>query len=307
MMIRGRNRGVANIGGVDFNLIKTANVPQIIAGWKEDKKRGCINLVNPHAVMLCRRDARMRQATEMADLNLADGVGIIVGAWMLGQGRHHRVTGPNLMLHICAAGRELGLRHYFYGGREGVAERLAERLEERFPGMRVAGTYCPPFRPLDAAETTEIAARINATSPDVIWVGLGAPKQEKWMADHIHRFNASALIGVGAAFDFHSGNVPWAPQWVRAIGCEWAYRLMIEPRRMWRRNLDSPLFLGCVALQAAGLAGARLWRSLAPALAWVFSDDRSEGGGGNGAAHADGASFDQAPLKAPSGLPGQAA
>jgi len=174
---------------------------------------------------------------------------LILAARLLGLKSRGRVTGPTLMLKLCDWGRERGYRHYFYGGKEGVAETLARRLSERFPGLEVAGTFSPPFRTLTEEEGAAVVEKINATRPDVVWVGLGAPKQEKWMAAHVGRIAAAALIGVGAAFDFHSGNVKWAPGWIRKIGMEWAWRLAHEPRRLWRRNLDSPLFLLAVMKQ----------------------------------------------------------
>ena len=118
-----------------------------------------------------------------------------------------------------------------------------------YPGLEVAGTYCPPFRSLSEREDQAITKRINSTDPDIVWVGLGAPKQEQWMARHVGKIKAAALIGVGAAFDFHSGNVKWAPNSVRKLGLEWAYRLAQNPRGMWRRNFDSPLFLSRVMWQ----------------------------------------------------------
>jgi N-acetylglucosaminyldiphosphoundecaprenol N-acetyl-beta-D-mannosaminyltransferase len=147
------------------------------------------------------------------------------------------------MLYLCDHGRSIGLRHFFYGGSPWVADRLSSRLIDRFPGIEVAGTFSPPFHPIDSDEDRIIVDRINQTRPDIVWIGLGAPKQEIWMSRHIGQIHASALIGVGAAFDFHAGAIPWAPAWVRAIGMEWAFRLCIEPHRLWRRNLDSPRFL----------------------------------------------------------------
>ena len=160
-------------------------------------------------------------------------------------------------LKLCDWGREKGYRHFFYGGAKGVADTLAERFTQDYPGLKVAGTYCPPFRLLSEQEDREIVDHINAAKPDIVWVGLGAPKQEKWMATYLGRIKATAMIGVGAAFDFHSGNVKWAPDWIRRIGMEWAYRLALEPKRMWRRNLDSPLFLSKVIAQKINLLIAR--------------------------------------------------
>jgi N-acetylglucosaminyldiphosphoundecaprenol N-acetyl-beta-D-mannosaminyltransferase len=243
-------RKVSNISSIEFDFVLKADVPRIVENWRRLNYRRYIVLTNPHSVMVCHRDEEMRAATTGAGLTLPDGVGIILAAKLLGHGRRHRVTGPDLMLKVCGDGREFGLRHFFLGGSEGVAEKLAERMSEQFPGLKIAGTYCPPFRQLTAEEDETLVDRINATKPDVVWVGLGAPKQEKWMAAHLGRVKAATMIGVGAAFDFHTGNVPWAPGWVRRAGLEWAYRFITEPRRMWRRNLDSPLFLGSVLIQA---------------------------------------------------------
>ena len=241
----------ADVAGVAFDFVLMRQVIDAVEQWRLRGNRSYIVLTNPHSVMLCRRDEQMRRATLAAGLTLPDGVGVVLAAELLGYGRQHRVTGPALMLDLCDRGRERGLRHFFYGGADGVAEILAQRLGKEFPGLAVAGTCCPPFRALSDEEDRAIVDRINATRPDVVWVGLGAPKQEKWMRDHLGRIHAPAMIGVGAAFDFHSGNVAWAPRWVRRCGVEWAYRLMLEPRRMWRRNLDSPIFLAHVLMQAA--------------------------------------------------------
>ena len=242
----------ADVAGVPFDFVLMAQVIDAVEQWRRRGNRSYIVLTNPHSVMLCRRDEQMRRATLSAGLTLPDGVGVVLAAELLGYGRQHRVTGPALMLDLCERGRERGLRHFFYGGSEGVADELARRMTRDFPGLTVAGTMCPPFRPLSDAEDQAAVDAINATKPDVVWVGLGAPKQEKWMREHLGRIQATAMIGVGAAFDFHSGNVPWAPWWVRHFGVEWAYRLALEPRRMWRRNLDSPIFLAHVLMQAAG-------------------------------------------------------
>ncbi len=242
----GRRHLIANVA---FDFLVAGQIPAVIDYWRSAGLRSYITITNPHSVMLCHRDTDMRRATEEATLTLPDGVGIVLAAKLLGYGRRHRVTGPDLMLKLCDWGREYGFRHYFYGGAEGIGQRLADSLSGRFPGLVVAGVYTPPFRTLSAEEDEQVITQINKSKPDVVWVGLGAPKQEKWMLEHQGRIAAPAMIGVGAAFDFHSGNVKWAPRMVRRLGLEWAHRLLLEPRRMWRRNLDSPLFLGHVACQ----------------------------------------------------------
>lgn len=232
--------------GVRFDFVDYGQAVAAVDRWRRTGQRRYVTFTNPHSVMLTRRDARMREATSQAAMTLPDGVGVIMAARLLGYRSRGRVTGPALMLKLCDQGRLHGYRHYFYGGTEGVAELLAGRLSAMFDGLKVAGTHCPPFRPLTPGEDAAVVERINAARPDVLWVGLGAPKQEKWMAAHLGRIQAPAMIGVGAAFDFHAGTVKWAPAWTRKLGLEWAYRLAREPRRLWRRNLDSPLFLACV-------------------------------------------------------------
>lgn len=234
---------------VKFDLIAYNVAMETIERWRRNQERHYVTLTNPHSVMMCGRNKEMREATEMAGITLPDGVGIILAASLLGYPHDGRATGPTLMLKLCDWGRKHGYRHYFYGGNEGIAEKLAEKLSRDYRGLQVAGTCSPPFRPLSPQEDRAITERINSTEPDIIWVGLGAPKQEKWMAEHTGRIQSTAMIGVGAAFDFHSENIRWTPPLIRRLGLEWAYRLAQNPRRMWRRNLDSPLFLSKVIWQ----------------------------------------------------------
>ena len=160
----------------------------------------------------------------------------------------NRVYGPDLMLAACERAAARGYSSFFYGGRPGVAERLAARLAGAFPGLKIAGTYAPPFRELSAQEDENVVQLISAAQPDLVWVGLGTPKQELWMAAHAHRIDAGVLIGVGAAFDIHAGLTRQAPRWLQRSGLEWAFRLAQEPRRLWRRYLyNNPRFLAGVA------------------------------------------------------------
>jgi N-acetylglucosaminyldiphosphoundecaprenol N-acetyl-beta-D-mannosaminyltransferase len=148
-----------------------------------------------------------------------------------------RVYGPELMEAFCEQTAGKGYRHFFYGGTPGVAEELAVRFAARYAGLEVAGTYCPPFRALTAEEDGEAVAAIEGARADIVWVGLSTPKQERWMFEHRERLSAPVLIGVGAAFDFHTGRVARAPEWMRENGLEWLFRLIQEPRRLWRRYL----------------------------------------------------------------------
>ena len=166
---------------------------------------------------------------------------------------HRRVYGPELMTLFCAESAARGRRHFFYGGAPGVAEDLAKRFAEKFPGLIVAGKYCPPFRSLSQAEDDGIVSIINSSGADIVWVGLGAPKQERWMFEHRERLRAPVLVGVGAAFDFFTGRIAQAPLWMRENGLEWLSRLSKEPRRLWRRYLiQGSEFVLLVLLEALG-------------------------------------------------------
>ena len=235
--------GRQTILGVGFDFINYRAVFEAVNQWRKCGERKYICVANPHSVLLCHRNKRMMSAAAGAAMTLPDGIGVILAANLLRYKNIGRVTGPALMLKLVNWGRWYGFRHYFYGGLEGVADKLADRLSQNYPGLQIAGTYSPPFGNLSQQADAEIVAEINRARPDILWVGLGAPKQEIWMAGHLGRINAAVMIGIGAAFDFHSGSVRWAPKWIRDIGLEWAYRLTQEPKRMWRRNLDSPVFL----------------------------------------------------------------
>jgi len=235
--------------GVDLDLIDYDGVFQILEHWRQAGRRNYITMTNPHSMLLFHRDKDMRRATARATLTLPDGAGIIFGANLLGYPHSGRITGPMLMLKLCDWGRRRGYRHYFLGGQQGVAEALTRRLVERYPGLQIAGVSAPHWHPSRGARDKDVIEKINAARADIVWVGLGAPKQEKWIAQHRDYLNAAAMIGVGAAFDFHSGRVKWAPAWVRGLGMEWAYRFAREPRRMWPRNLDGLRFVFGVVRQ----------------------------------------------------------
>jgi N-acetylglucosaminyldiphosphoundecaprenol N-acetyl-beta-D-mannosaminyltransferase len=197
------------------------------------------------------RDEEIRRIHNSAGLVTPDGMPLVwLSRWM-GFPHVRRVYGPDLMLALCAQSASTGYRHFFYGGAAGVPEKLVTRLQSRFPGLAAVGAYSPPFRALTPAEDTAIVNAINTARPDIVWVGMSTPKQERWMAEHVGRLRASVLIGIGAAFDFHAGLKRQAPCWMQKSGLEWSFRLMSEPRRLWRRYLiNNPWFLWLVALQA---------------------------------------------------------
>ena len=224
--------------GVNVSAVQIPDVVACMRRWIELREAGrFIAATGMHGVMEAHHDPAFRRILNASDLVVPDGTPLVWIARLKGHGIKRRVYGPDLLLAFCENCRGLPIRHFFYGGEAGVADQLAGELERRFPGTVVAGTYSPPFRPLTPNEDEAIVRNINDTSPDVIWVGISTPKQERWMFEHRGRLNAPVLVGVGAAFDFHSGRKRQAPRWMREHGLEWSYRLMQEPRRLWRRYI----------------------------------------------------------------------
>jgi N-acetylglucosaminyldiphosphoundecaprenol N-acetyl-beta-D-mannosaminyltransferase len=161
-----------------------------------------------------------------------------------------RVYGPDLMLEVCRLSEERGYRHFFYGGNEGIAERLADSLRRRYQNLNVVGVATPPFRLLNPSEEESLRQQVSEARPDFVWVGLSTPKQERFMAKHIGALDCTLMLGVGAAFDIHTGITKDPPQWVKRAGLQWFYRLMREPRRLWKRYLvNNPRFIFKITLQ----------------------------------------------------------
>jgi N-acetylglucosaminyldiphosphoundecaprenol N-acetyl-beta-D-mannosaminyltransferase len=200
--------------------------------------RGYICVAAVHTVMACQEDPELRAAVLGSDLTVPDGQPLVWAMNALGHDLSSRVYGPDLMAHYCERAALTGARIFLYGGsNEHALVQLALKLRARYQGLDIVGSYAPPFRPLTQEEEDFVVAEINRSQADVVWVGIGVPKQEKWMAAMRDRLQAPVLIGVGAAFDFHAGLVPQAPRWMQSIGLEWAYRLAREPGRLWRRYL----------------------------------------------------------------------
>jgi N-acetylglucosaminyldiphosphoundecaprenol N-acetyl-beta-D-mannosaminyltransferase len=216
--------------------------------------RGYACFANVHGVMEAQEDASLRRVYNATELTVPDGMPLVwLGRWR-GHPGVRRCYGPQVTLELARAAARSGWPCFFYGGGPGVAEALAAVLARRFPGLVVSGTGAPPFRPLTEAEDEATVASLNDSGARIVFVGLGCPKQEKWMAEHRARLHAPLLLGVGAAFDFHTGRVPQAPGWMQGAGLEWLSRLAHEPRRLWRRYLVlNPLFAWNVALELLGL------------------------------------------------------
>jgi len=233
-----------NVLGVGLSALNLDLAVSAVAQALEQKNKGYICVTGVHGVSEAQDDPAFRRILNESFLNTPDGMPMVWMGRAQGFRQMSRVYGPDLMLRICELSRERGFTHFFYGGAPGVAETLRERLEQRFPGMKVAGTYSPPFRPLTEQEERELADRIRATKPDIFWVGLSTPKQERFMAGHWRQLDATLFFGVGAAFDFHAGQVRQAPRWMQRSGLEWLFRLFCEPRRLWKRYFkNNPLFV----------------------------------------------------------------
>jgi N-acetylglucosaminyldiphosphoundecaprenol N-acetyl-beta-D-mannosaminyltransferase len=204
-----------------------------------------------HTVMASQEDPELRAAVLGADFTVPDGQPLVWAMSLLGHKLSSRVYGPDLMWKACDRAARTGARFYLYGGRsQGALVRLTANLRRAFPGLRIVGGHSPPFRKLTPAEEARVVEEINASDADVVWVGIGVPKQEKWMWRLRDRLEAPVLVGVGAAFDFHAGLVPQAPDWLQRAGLEWAFRLAQEPRRLWKRYLRyNPRFAVAFARQ----------------------------------------------------------
>jgi N-acetylglucosaminyldiphosphoundecaprenol N-acetyl-beta-D-mannosaminyltransferase len=230
-------RSFVNVLGVRIDASTLEDATSRIGGWIAAGERTYVCVCSVNNVVEARRSTQYRQVLNASGLNTSDGMPLV---WHLHRHGHpwaRRVYGPDLVLAICQASRDTSWRHFYYGGSDGVAESFSARMAERFPGLKVAGSLSPPFARVDDLCTDEVAARINSSDADIVWVGLSTPKQEQWMARMRDRLEAPVLIGVGAAFDFHTNRLRQAPEWAQNRGLEWLFRLIQEPRRLWRRYL----------------------------------------------------------------------
>jgi N-acetylglucosaminyldiphosphoundecaprenol N-acetyl-beta-D-mannosaminyltransferase len=241
----------ATLVGAPLALTDYGRTLDWIDAMVASRERGYVCVCNVHTVMASNEDAELRTALERSSFNVPDGQPLVWALGALGHPLPGRVYGPELMARACARAMSGAQRFYLYGGRnQGALVQLALNLRRRYPGVKVVGGYSPPHRPLTDEEETAVVDEINRTRADVVWVGIGVPKQEKWMARMRERLHAPVLVGVGAAFDIHSGLVPQAPAWIQQAGLEWAYRLAHEPRRLWRRYLRyNPRFVAALGRQ----------------------------------------------------------
>lgn len=221
--------------------INSTNMKEVLSNIgkfiESNSSTNYICVSNVHTVVTGMNDADYRNVTNSAFMAIPDGMPL---SWV---GRHRgcenmsKCSGPDVMEKLFELSEKTGYTHYFYGGSQETLDKLSEKLKIKYPKLNVVGMYSPPFRELTKSEDEDIVNKINELKPDVIWVGLGAPKQEKWMYKHVESIKSSIMLGVGAAFNFHAGTVKRAPLWMQNHGLEWFYRLVKEPRRLWRRYL----------------------------------------------------------------------
>lgn len=229
--------------GVHISVTSLEETVRQIGDWINSGTRRHVCVCDVNSLLNAAADDDLVRFYNESGLTLPDGMPLVWAGHAAQFPHARRVCGPDLMPAVFAASVEAGWKHYLLGGAEGVAERLAAMMRSRHEGIQIVGVSCPPFRPLSPAETSALLDDINESGADIVWIGLGAPKQERWMAAHRERLNASVLIGVGAAFNFEVGDVRRAPLWMQRSGLEWAYRFSQEPQRLWRRYLVGvPLF-----------------------------------------------------------------
>jgi len=243
-----------NVLGVGLSVLTLPSALAAMAEAVRTRRKGYICVTGVHGVMEAQDDPAFRSILNGAFLCTPDGMPMVWMGRLQGHREMRRVYGPDLMLEVCAWSETSGCRHFFYGGAPDVASLLAEKLQARFPRLAVVGCYTPPFRPLNAQEEADLQVQIRAARPDILWVGLSTPKQERFMAEYLAKLDVTLMVGVGAAFDFHAGRISQAPRWMQRSGLEWFYRLCCEPRRLWKRYLrNNPLFVLGVLGQLTGL------------------------------------------------------
>lgn len=244
----------ANVLGVGIHGIDLPRAVEILKESARGNRKGYVCVTGVHGVMEAQRHPSFRKILANALLVTPDGMPTVWVGKAQGLHQMQRVFGPELMLQVCQQSVSEGLTHFLYGGKPGVAERLQLNLERLCPGIKILGTYTPPFRTLETGEKLQLQSLVERLRPDIIWVGLSTPKQEIFMSENINNLACTLMIGVGAAFDIHTGEVSDAPTWIKQAGLQWFHRLCQEPARLWKRYLiNNTGFLWKIMLQFSGL------------------------------------------------------
>ena len=248
-----------NILGVGVSALNMETALRETESLVNRAGQGYVCVTGVHGIMEAQSDKTFCAILNGSFLTTPDGMPTVWLGHIHGFRQMSRVYGPDYMLAVCERSVALGYRHFLYGGKPGVAEALRAELIRRVPGLRIVGTYTPPFRPLNGGEEDELRAQLELSQPDILWCGLSTPTQERFMSSYNHRLPVKLMVGVGAAFDLLSGNLREAPDWMKRAGLQWVYRLMKEPKRLWRRYLvNNPRFTWLTFLQLTGLKGFSL-------------------------------------------------
>jgi N-acetylglucosaminyldiphosphoundecaprenol N-acetyl-beta-D-mannosaminyltransferase len=239
-----------NVLGVRISAIHMAQAVNIADEHIRLGGKAYICVTGVHGITEAQSNPRLLRILNRSLVNTPDGMPTVWVGHLQGHREMSRVYGPDFVLALCARSAERGYRHFLYGGNPCVAEQLGRVLSKWFPGLQIVGTFTPPFRPLNEPERKDLKERVAAAKPDVIWVGLSTPKQEQFMAEYLDLLDTRLMVGVGAAFDIHTGRINDAPHWMKRSGLQWLHRLNQEPGRLWRRYLlNNPKFLWSVGLQ----------------------------------------------------------
>lgn len=242
-------RALSSVIGTPIDALSWQQALARLSSWASSRQSRYVCICNVHSVVTARQDEAFATVIREADMATPDGAPV---AWLmrrLGVANQERINGPDLMWRYCAEAAKRNESIYLYGGQQSTLDALQKKLSEHFPGLTVAGAYSPPYRSLTAEEDLAVVDTINASGAGTVWVGLGCPKQEKWMAEHRGRIRA-VMVGVGAAFDYHAGTIQRAPLWMQKNGLEWLHRLASEPRRLWKRYfVTNSLFMYLATIQ----------------------------------------------------------
>ena len=240
----------ADILGVKVSAINMSRAVDTADRWIRTGQSGYVCVTGVHGVMEAQKNPEFLEILSHAMMNTPDGMPMSWVGRLQGFDDMDRVFGPEFMSAMCQLSLERDFRHFLYGGQPGVAEKLKYSLERKFPGLQVVGTYTPPFRDLNTEEENTLLAQVRDAKPHIFWVGLSTPKQELFMAQYVHRLQVPLLVGVGAAFDYHTGLIRDCSVWVKRAGLQWLHRLAQDPKRLWRRYLhNNPAFVWMIALQ----------------------------------------------------------
>lgn len=269
----------ANVLGVGVHAVDMESTITLMVGAVAESRKGYVCLASAHGAVESQCDATLRRIFDEAMLVLPDGMPIVWMGHLQGFEGMQRVFGPELMFNILGREDLRHLRHFFCGGADGVAELLQEKMQLQFPTVQICGTFTPPFREMLPLEEEALVAQVAEAQPDIIWVGLSTPKQERFMSRYLSQLDTKLMVGVGAAFLLHTGSIRDSPQWVKRAGLQWLHRLVQEPRRLWRRYaVVVPTFFYKSVLQLSGLRRSDLPRpAVAPLVVATPRNTRHDG------------------------------